>query len=441
MKTNILFKAVGLLLAIITPLVTILLTDVTVPFDEEINVAMETAGGFMKGVCHAEPDYKLIKEANIEWFRDDIPFPYNKNGKLSKSYKDWKKYVKGYVKKGIKIFGITPYPEDYIEYGLDPRDPADREAIQDIARFYVKDLKGIVGAFQITNEMGVDRFTYPLTMNEAAEFIGMQLEAMYPVKGDILIGYNLTAQSLFPKTLPLMMRDYHKYCDYVGMDIYMGCFEPVLKNANQFVTVLKLIRQLTGKPVILCEFGYISLGEPKTEKEKTAILKKYGYSSEAEARKNIDDFINNLPEELRNEFDRYENETPEYRAGLMFDGEFSNHLYCELEEGMGLYGFPHTYEGQAEFFRYVIPKIRELDFVIGAFVYCWSDSGACYVCGQEMCPVETKWGLVDCDGNPKPSYYAVKEAFSDENAASVSAKLEFDFEVGDKHFKVNVSGK
>ena len=37
MKTNILFKAVGLLLAIITPLVTILLTDVTVPFDKEIN--------------------------------------------------------------------------------------------------------------------------------------------------------------------------------------------------------------------------------------------------------------------------------------------------------------------------------------------------------------------------------------------------------------------
>lgn len=431
--TNVLFKFVGLLLAIITPIATILVTDVTVPFDKEIETAMETAGGFIKGVCHAEPDYELIKEANIEWFRDDIPFPYDSKGKISKSYKQWKKEAKRYVKQGIKIFGITPYPHDYIDYGLDPRDPENKEAIQDIARFYVEDLKGIVGAFQITNEMGVDRFTYPLTMSEARDFIGMQLEAMYPIRGDILIGYNLTAQSLFPYTLPLMMKKYHQYCDYVGMDIYMGCFEPVLKNADQFVTVLGLIRRLTGKPVILCEFGYISLGEPKTDKEKKAILQKYGYNSEKEAMANIDDFINNLPEEFRNEFDRYADETPEYRANLIFNGEFSNHLYCELADGMGLYGFPHTYEGQADFFSYVIPRIRNLDYVIGAFVYCWSDSGDCYVCGQADCPVETKWGLVDGNGNPKPAYYAVQEAFADVR--------EYEFEIGDKRFELSVSYK
>lgn len=413
MRTNILFRIVGLILAIITPLVTILVTDVTVPFDKEIETTIEKAGGFIKGVCHADPDYDLIKGANIGWFRDDIPFPYDKDGNLSPGYIAWKEYAMGYVNEGIKIFGVTPYPADYIEYGLDPRDPASKEGIQDIARFYVEDLRGIVGAFQITNEMGVDRFTYPLEMDEARDFIGMQLEAMYPIKGDILVGYNLTAQSLFPKVLPLMMRKYHKYCDYVGMDIYMGCFEPVLKNANQFVTVLKLIRLLTGKPVILCEFGYIGLGEPKSDAEKKAILQKYGYNSEKEARANIDDFINNLPEELRNEFDRYADETPEYRAQLMFDGEFSNHLYCELDDGMGLYGFPHTPIGQAAFFSYVIPKIRDLNFLAGAIVYCWSDSSDCYVCGQEDCPVETKWGLVDGDGNPKPAYYAVKYAFSD----------------------------
>ena len=431
--TNILFKFVGLLLAILTPALTILTTDITVPFDKEIEVAQEKAGGFIKGVCHAEPDYELIKDANIGWFRDDIPFPFSKDGELSPNYVAWKEYAQGYVDQGIKIFGVTPYPGDYIEYGLDPRDPASKEGIQDIARFYVEDLRDIVGAFQITNEMGVDRFTYPLEMEEARDFIGMQLEAMYPLRGDILIGYNLTAQSLFPKTLPLMMRKYHKYCDYVGMDIYMGCFEPVLKNANQFMTVLNLIRLLTGKPVILCEFGYISLGEPKSTKEKNEILKKYGYRSEKEARKNIDDFISNLPEELRNEFDRYADETPEYRASLMFDGEFSNHLYCELQDGFGIYGFPHTPKGQGDFFSYIIPKIRRMDFVIGTIVYCWSDSGNCYVCGQTECPVETKWGLVDGEGNPKPSYYAVKEAFSDVK--------EYEFEIGDKKFEISISKK
>ncbi len=430
---NLLMKFVGLLLAILTPLLTIMLTDVTVPFDKEIEIAQKKAGGFIKGVCHADPDYELIKDANIGWFRDDIPFPYDENGELSQSYISWKEYAKGYADEGIKIFGVTPYPDDYIDYGLDPRDPASREGIQDIARFYAQDLQGIVGAFQITNEMGVDRFTHPLTMEEAVEFVGMQLEAMYPIRGDILIGYNLAAQSFFPKVMPILMRDYHKYCDYVGLDLYLGCFEPVLKNANQYLTVLKIARLLTGKPIILCEFGYIGLGEPKSAKEKKEILQKYGYKSEREARKNIDNFISKLPEDLRNEFDRYADETPEYRANLMFDGEFSNHLYCELQDGFGIYGFPHTHQGQANFFKYIIPKIRNLDFVIGANVYCWADSGDCYVCGQEECPVETKWGLVDCDGNPKPAYYAVKDAFSDVK--------EYEFEICDKRFEVSVSKK
>lgn len=47
----------------------------------------------------------------------------------------------------------------------------------------------------------------------------------------------------------------------------------------------------------------------------------------------------------------------------------------------------------------------------GLIVYCWSDSDRCYVCGQEDCPTETRWGLVTCDDKEKPSYYAVKEAF------------------------------
>ena len=93
MRTNILFRIVGLILAIITPLVTILVTDVTVPFDKEIETTIEKAGGFIKGVCHADPDYDLIKGANIGWFRDDIPFPYDKDGNLSPGYIAWKEYM------------------------------------------------------------------------------------------------------------------------------------------------------------------------------------------------------------------------------------------------------------------------------------------------------------------------------------------------------------
>jgi len=408
----ILMKIVGFILAVITPFASLLVWDPLVYFDKEIAVAEDKAGGFMKGVCHADPQYDLLNEAGIEWFRDDIPFPYNSDGTLSQHYLNWKEESKEYAENGIKIFGITPYPDDYIAYGLDPRLPENRKAIQDIARFYMNDLKDIVGAFQITNEMGIDRFTLPLTLDEAAEFIGMQLEAMYPIRENIIIGYNLGGLSILQ--LPFKMSKYHQYCDYVGLDMYLGCFENVLKNADQYITILNFVRRVTGKPIVLCEFGYIGYGEPKTDAEKKEILQKYGYNSEEEARANIDDFISKLPEDMKEEIiEDYSDRTPEERADLIFNGEYSNHLYCELAEGFGLYGFEHSPEGQADFFEYIIPKVRDVEYVIGMFVYCWGDSDSCYVCGQSDCPVETGWGLVDGKGNPKPAYYAVKEAYKD----------------------------
>ena len=92
---------------------------------------------------------------------------------------------------------------------------------------------------------------------------------MYPIRGDIIIGYNLGGLSIV--TLPFKMMEYHKYCDYVGVDMYLGCFEPVLKTPKQFKTILNFVRRVTNKPIILCEFGYIGLGEPKSKKEKQAI--------------------------------------------------------------------------------------------------------------------------------------------------------------------------
>lgn len=405
-------KLIALLLSILTPFLTFITTDPFVKLDKEIPAVEEKLDGFMKGVCHAEPQYDLLNDGNIEWFRDDIPFPFDKNGNLSPSYCSWKKEAAEYAANGVKIFGITPYPEDFMEYGLDPRNPEHREEIQKIAKFFVYDLKGIVGAFQVTNEMGIDRFTLPLTLQEAADFIGMQLEAMYPICGDVAIGYNLGGLSI--ATLPFLMMPYHQYCDYVGVDMYLGCFEPVLKKPEQMVTILNFVRVVTGKPIILCEFGYIGLGEPKTQEEKNAILEGYGYANEKEARADINNFINKLPKDMKEEIlEDYGDRSDEEKGDLIFDGEYSNHLYCELQEGFGLYDYEHTPEGQAEFFSYIIPKLRDLDYLVGMCVYCWQDSGDCYVCGQVDCPVETKWGLVDYNGDPKPSYYAVQEAYED----------------------------
>lgn len=406
-------KILALVLSILTPCLTMIMTfEPFAKYDKDCQTVIEKIDGFMKGVCHDNGEYEMLKDANIEWTRSDIPFPFNKDGSLRQSYISWKAEMQGYVDNGMKVFAITPYPDDYIEYGLDPRETSAKEGIQEIARFFVEDLKDIVGAFQITNEMGIDRFTLPLTLDEATEFIGMQLEAMYPIRGDIIIGYNMGGLGI--AELPFKMANWHKYCDYVGIDIYLGSFEDIAHELDQYLVLMGFVRKVTQKPIIVCEFGYIGYGEPKTDAEKVAVLQKYGFNSEAEATADMKTFVSRLPEDLREEIlELYPDYSNEELAEIIFNGEYANHLYCSLPDGYGLNGYTHTPEGQGKFYKDLIPKILDLDFVVGAVVYCWQDSDGCYVCGQAECPVETGWGLVDLNCNPKPAYYAVQEAFAE----------------------------
>ena len=410
-------KAISILLAILTPMLSLMfgVSEIAMTPGEKAAVveAMDKADGFMTGICHPDPAYKQIKKANIHWIREDIPFPLDDNGKISLSYKAWKKEMLGYAKRGIKVMAITPYPDKFIDHGMDIRKDEDIPKIQKIARYLLKDLRNVAGAFQITNEMGVDRFTDPLTMEEAAKFIGVQAEAMYPIRGNILIGYNLGGLGIVE--LPPLMAKYNKYIDYVGIDLYFGCFENIVKSLETFPALMKYAYTLTRKPIILAEFGYIGLGEPKTPEQKQKILqKRYKVNSEAEACQDINAFIKHLPKDLRDEFRHlYKDKSDSEKADLLFKGEYANHIYRELSEGTGLDGYPHTPEGQAKFFADLIPMIKDLDFCIGAFIYMWNDSERCYVCGQKGCPVETGWGIVDGEGKLKPAYFAVQKAFAD----------------------------
>lgn len=362
---------------------------------------------FILGVCHPNEDYQKINDANIGWIRIDIPFPYAKEGGFSKSYESFKARCRGYVDNGIKVMAVTPYPQSFIEYGLDPRKSENEEGVKEVARFLAQDLKGYVGAFQVTNEMGIPRFTIPLTMDEAARFIAIQLEAMYPVKGDMLVGYN----SAGPQAdLHTKLRGYHKYCDYVGVDIYLGCFYGAPGFMFLFDALLRYLWALTGKPVLLQEFGYIGAGAPKTKAEKKAILGKYGAKSEKDAKKNIEAFVGNMPKYFADHINFLAGNDPKRYNELLFNSDLTNHLYCELPRTTKIPGYEHTPEGQAKFYADILPRLYSLPYVCGSIIYCWQDSDKCYVCGQAECPTETVWGLTDRNGNPKPSYYAVQKA-------------------------------
>ncbi|MCQ2462238.1 MAG: hypothetical protein MJ177_02390 [Clostridia bacterium] len=363
--------------------------------------------GFIKGICHPNENFEQLKGAGLEWIRVDIPFPYEKDGSIRACYNDFKARLKRFTDNGLKVMAVSPYPEDYIEYGLDPRNVASKQGIQDIAKFLLTDLKGLIHGIQITNEQGIPRFTLPLKLKQSAWFIGINAQAMAQVKGDIIVGYNTAGPQA---DLNILMKPYLEYIDYIGIDIYMGCF--FFGTMWLFDALIRYIWAYTKKPVLLCEFGYISGGAPKSKQEKKDIIRSYGAADRKDAYKNIDKFVENLPERMKNYVKKCAQEPSNY-ANYIFRSEFTNHFYRELPAWTVIPGYPHTPQGQAKFYRDIIPRLKKMDFLCGMIIYCWQDSEMCYVCGQDDCPTETRWGLVDCEGKEKPSYYAVKEAFND----------------------------
>jgi len=372
----------------------------------EVETARAKAGGFIKGICHPNDNYEQIKGAGIEWDRADVPFPFDENGNIRQSYVQWKERMRRFVENGIRIMAVTPYPRDYIEFGVDPRLPENEGRVKEIAVFLIRDLQGLIGAVQISNELYAPRFKYPMTSEEVINFIRMNLEAVYPIRGNVLVGYNTAGPQMDQHAA---LKPYLKYCDYVGVDIYIGSFFELGNWMFFYDMTLNALWSYTGKPIILCEFGYISGGAPKTATEKKAILERYGASSEKEARSNITAFAENLPEKMRYNIGR---EASGDLGDFIFNSEFTNHLFMELPEKVVVEGYPHTPEGQAKFYTDIFPRLVKRDYLIGTFVYCYSDSSACYYCGQRDCPIETRWGLVTVDGQEKPSYYAVRDMWA-----------------------------
>lgn len=369
---------------------------------------------FICGVCHPSDNYEQIKGANIGWVRFDMPFPFNEQGGVSEAYERFKSRVSEFQKNGIRVMTVTPYPRDFIANGIDPRTAEGEQRLRETARFIIKDLQGVVAGIQVTNEMGIPHFILPLNMQQAIRFIGVQLEEMYPLRQDILIGYN----SAGPQAdLHSQMKEYLEFCDYVGIDIYIGCFM-VGGFMWMFDAMLDYLWVMTKKPIMIQEFGYISGGKPMKKSEKLALLRGYGVSSEKQAREKIEVLFGNLSEHMQRHIGNVCGGDVSRYYNLIFKSDFRDHLYKQIPSLVKIPGYDHTHEGQAKFYKHILPRLYNKPFVAGMFIYCYGDGESCHVCGQSDCPTETKWGLVTREGKEKPSYYAVKKAFGAMNGQS-----------------------
>lgn len=376
--------------------------------DKNVQKIMEQNGGMIYGICHPNEDYDTLEDAGLKWVRFDIPCPFDNNGNIRNSYLAFKERCKGYADRGFKVMAVTPYPRDIIaDMGFNPMD--DLEKIKEIAVFLYNDLRDITGAFQITNEMGLVGFMHPLTLEEAATYIGVQLEAISAVKDEeFLIGYNSADLIQVSRELHKLMKPYLKYCDYVGIDLYTG--NQGNAKAKDYAKKVKKLYRMTNKPIIIEEFGFWSAGCPKTAEEKAEILGIYGYAAEAEAIADGANFVNKLPSQFRNTLSLEHPGEEEHWAELVFS-HYSSHFYGETSAET-IENIPHTPEGQAQYYKSVMTKLQKVKCLAGMIIYCNQDMGTCWVCGHSWCPFETKWGICTIDGTPKPAYYAVKEVIT-----------------------------
>ncbi|MDR1733506.1 MAG: hypothetical protein LBR73_01280 [Oscillospiraceae bacterium] len=366
-------------------------------------------GEQIHGICHGseEHDYDKLRKAGIQWLRLDCGQPCTPEGEPTPEWENTKKRFLEFKAEGFKILMVTCFPDGLLHKGYDPRTPKGEAYCRTIARFYITEAQGVVDAIQIGNELSIARFNGGIGLQAACNFIGVFAEEMGPLKGDILLGYNCIGPQA---DMHVLLKPWRKYLDYVGLDIYIGSF--FAQGCYMWVhnLVAALLYSLTGLPVILTETGYLSEGQPKTKAQKLEILRSYGFESEKELHDNPEKFLSQF-NEVGVRYVRRMSSHSESVGDFLLSFDFINHIYKQLPPKTFIKGCPHTPEGQAEFFRRLLPSLAKMDCVAGTFIYHWADGKGACLCGQYDCPIENFWGILDADRNPKPAYYAIGEAW------------------------------
>lgn len=359
-------------------------------------------GGFIKGICHPNDDCELLKNAGFGWVRRDIPFPYDKSGKISKSYVEYKERCEMFARNGINCIIVTPYPSKFIEHGIDVTTPEGLKKASEICAFMAKDYKSIKTCWQVTNEMHVRHFRAPLNENQAKEFLIACINGMKKGNPEAAIGHN----SLDDEWLGLCVEIEKATggCDYIGADIYDGTWSD--GGPDTYCEKIDKIAEKVGIPVILMEFGFASAGGIAEDiyKEADIYLKGLGFKDIKDATEHIDQLIKKLPARAAENASRC---APEDRIQCV--AAFIPHI---LKKWSGKGTIPHTEEGQAEFYAELLPKLFANPNLGGAVIYCLEDSDRCFLCGEPDCPCETAWGIIRNDGTCKPSYEAIKNIFT-----------------------------
>lgn len=323
-------------------------------------------------------DYPKMRECGFTWIRSEIPFPWEDQmfGKLSEKYLSAKERCKKAVRSGLKVMGST---FGVGSFRFDSRDQSStwRDEIPDFvgkkgsleyyanlekaAEFLCKDLQGLVhGVWQCMNEIDNYTFAGAYAGQVVADTARALAKGIVTADPKAKCGINLCRywdEGL--ELADLVYREGHCF-SYIGDDQYFGSWQG--KTVEYWPTVVENLYSRYNLPVLANEWGYSSGGAVQVERPN--------------------------PEDIP--------------LGWT-DVCFAKSWFHEVEGG-------HTEQVQANYLRRGLEIFAGNSHVMGAFLFCWKDAVRCYHCGLSDCPAECFWGIVDQNGQPKPAYFAVREA-------------------------------
>ncbi len=329
--------------------------------------------GVAAGIAGLPSEERLmIRAAGIRWLRTG-GFSFDqemflKGEEQPVRFQAFKAHLAELRREGFQIMGLTPGPHIFPANAGVPGSMAYLDNYRRMCACLAQEFHGLIDFWQVANELDIWIFRAGLSLQQSVDFLKAGITGVKEADKQLKVGINIT---LFP-SLPGevdgntdqheglfiakgIYRDSGLDLDYAGFDSYPGTWRR--GGPDSWEEYLDAFYELTGKPVIIQEFGYSSEGE------------------------------------------------------LMNAEEISRGAYpCEVKKWKFSWRGGHTPEIQAQFIEETFRILAGKPFVIGATYYRWNDPESCWQCGQADCPAETAWGLVDRNRNPKPSYHAFKSA-------------------------------
>lgn len=331
--------------------------------------------GMMIGTsAYPTADVGLLRQAGIGWVRVGLSFPFvdRIGGELTDQYRRCKAEAAKFAAAGLKVLGITPLPgiatkkadasgrlvpqwRDFFPARCGPLGgPECLAAYERTCRWLAEDLRGIVPAWQIANELDIVEFAGPLNPRQACDLVVAAARGLKAADPALVVGHNPAG---CPKAYYFFGHLYaqaKELLDYCGVDGYYGTWAP--GGPEDWARRIEELHDLTGRPILVNEWGFSSAGGVMTDEERA-----------------------------------------------------SGQPVCQLRKWGCTWGPGHTPQGQARFVEGAFEAFRSCrQMLLGVLFYRWEDQDKCWQCGRGDCPAETAWGLVDLHGQPKLAFEAFR---------------------------------